>query len=172
MGRVGCWPASHGPLQPLCNAGHVRLRRGLKQHRNTSVLAHAQQTTASSLVPGMTKGALQKMPKVCMPRPCVSWLWPLTCCRARTSSYLAHQAHCLFVDRDVLAENMYIIWGDGGWLRVSGQKLSLWQAELEEEMRQLSLDTRGTKPVLVDRLHAYLLAQEVSMHTLHVAYCA
>ncbi len=40
--------------------------------------------------------------------------------------------------------------------------LSLRQAELEEEMMQLSLDTKGTKQELVDRLHAYLAAQEVS----------
>ncbi len=39
--------------------------------------------------------------------------------------------------------------------------ICLWQAELEEEMRQLSLDTKGTKQELVDRLHAYLAAQEV-----------
>lgn len=32
-------------------------------------------------------------------------------------------------------------------------------------MRQLSLDTKGTKQELVDRLHAYLAAQEVSFQT-------
>ena len=37
----------------------------------------------------------------------------------------------------------------------------LWQAELEDEMKLLSIDTQGTKQDLVERAHAYLSTEQV-----------
>ena len=43
---------------------------------------------------------------------------------------------------------------------------ALLQARLEEELRKRSLDTQGTKPDLIERLHGALTAQEQVGHAL------
>jgi hypothetical protein len=40
--------------------------------------------------------------------------------------------------------------------------MHFWQADLEVEMKLLKLDTQGNKQELVERLHAYLSAEQVS----------
>lgn len=47
----------------------------------------------------------------------------------------------------------------------------LMQARLEEELRKRSLDTQGTKPDLIERLHGALTAQEQVWHVLPCCTC-
>ena len=60
----GNWPICQGPLQHPMNARNLRLRGVLHHYKGRRVLAQAQPTQASKVLPVRTKTALRKMPKV------------------------------------------------------------------------------------------------------------